>query len=156
MQAVFETKAASRKPSDATCIVCAGQKGNPVRHQITIRPQSRTHESALALFECEKRFDQLGESEVLRWLAPKARKQFPLHDRLRVAMPCAEIPLYSVYKGPDVGLNTERFAYFTLSIVWRRAVHDWTNFDGALMPPWNLGVFGEQLRQYLSGESEFP
>ena len=38
--------------------------------------------------DCEQRFNQLGESEVLRWLAPKARKQFPLHDRLRVSLPC--------------------------------------------------------------------
>ena len=110
----------------------------------------------LLCFDCEQRFDRLGESEVLRWLAPKARKKFPLHDRLSVAMPCTEIPLYSVYKGPDVGLDTEKFAYFTLSIFWRRSIHNWTNFDGTLMPPWNLGVFGEQLRQYLSGESEFP
>jgi hypothetical protein len=59
----------------------------------------------LLCLACEQRFDRLGESEVLRWLAPKARKKFPLHDRLRVALPCGEIPPYSIYKGADVGLD---------------------------------------------------
>ena len=52
--------------------------------------------ACLLCFECEQRLDRLGESEVLRWLPPKARKQFPLHDRLWVALPCGEIPPYSI------------------------------------------------------------
>ena len=106
--------------------------------------------------KCEQRFNQLGESEVLRWLAPKARKQFPLHDRLRVALPCGEIPPYSIYKGADVGLDTEKFTYFTLSVAWRRSIHEWLNFDGTPLPPWNLGAFGEQMRTFLVGEAGFP
>src|SRR5947209_2467094 len=106
--------------------------------------------------DCEQRFNQLGESEVLRWLAPKARKQFPLHDRLRVSLTCDEIPPYSIYKGADVGLDTEKFAYFTLSVAWRRSIHEWMNFDGTPLPPWNLGAFGEQIRTFLVGEAGFP
>jgi hypothetical protein len=105
---------------------------------------------------CEQRFNRLGESEVLRWLAPKARKQFPLHDRLRVALPCAEIPQYSIYKGADVGVDTEKFAYFTLSVAWRRSIHQWMNFDGTPLPPLNLGTFGEQIRTFLAGDTGFP
>lgn len=115
--------------------------------------QMRAH---LLCFECEQRFDRLGESEVLRWLAPKARKKFPLHDRLRVALSCGEIPPYSIYRGADVGLDADKFAYFTLSVAWRRAIHEWLNFDGTPLPPWNLGVFGEQMRTFLIGEAEFP
>jgi hypothetical protein len=55
----------------------------------------------LLCFDCEQRFDHLGESEVLRWLAPKARKTFPLHDRLRVALPCGEIQGLSIVKITD-------------------------------------------------------
>jgi hypothetical protein len=116
--------------------------------------------------DCEQRFNRLGESEVLRWLAPKARKQFPLHDRLRVALPCGEIPPqsvynstdvgYSVYNGNDVGLDTEKFAYFTLSVAWRRSIHEWINFDGTPLPPMNLGAFGEDMRKFLLGETGFP
>jgi hypothetical protein len=106
--------------------------------------------------DCEQRFNRLGESEVLRWLAPKARKQFPLHDRLRVALPSGKIRQYSIYKGADVGVDTDKFAYFTLSIGWRRSIHEWLNLDGTPLSPWNLGAFGEQLRTFLVGEAEFP
>ncbi len=111
----------------------------------------------LLCFDCEQRFNRLGEWEVLRWLAPKAPKQqFPLHDRLRVALPCGEIPPYSIYKGADIGVDTEKFAYFTLSVAWRRSIHDWINFDGTPLPPWNLGAFGEDMRTFLLGETGFP
>jgi hypothetical protein len=110
----------------------------------------------LLCFDCEQRFDRFGESEVLRWVAPRATKQFPLHDRLRVALPCMEIPPWSVYNGVDIGLNTEKFAYFTLSVAWRRSAHRWMNFDGTPLPPWNLGTFGEQMRTYLVGDAGFP
>ena len=153
---MLETEAASGKPSDARRIVRTGQKGNPVRDAITIRPESKTHKSHLLCSNCEQRFNRLGESEVLRWLAPKARKQFPLHDRLRVGLPCGEIPPYSIYKGADVGLDTEKFTYFTLSVAWRRSIHEWMNFGGTPLPPWNLGTFGEQMRTFLVGDAEFP
>src|SRR5260221_16705 len=37
--------------------------------------------------ECEMRFDQGGESEVLDAIAPKAIKKYPLNERLRLAVP---------------------------------------------------------------------
>src|SRR5438874_1584749 len=149
-----------------SALYAPGKKGI----QFSTRSQSgqnpkhmKTH---LLCSDCEQRFNQLGESEVLRWLAPKARKEFPLHDRLRVALPCGEISPhstynsadvgYSVYKGNDVGLDTERFAYFTLSVAWRRSIHEWMNFDGTPLPRWNLGAFGAQMRTFLVGEAGFP
>jgi hypothetical protein len=93
---------------------------------------------------------------VLRWLAPKTQKQCPLHDRLRVALPCDEHQGYSVYNGSEVDVNADRFAYFTLSVAWRRSIHEWCSFDGAPLPQWNLGEFGEQMRAFLSGEAGFP
>jgi hypothetical protein len=110
----------------------------------------------LLCFGCEQRFNRLGESEVLRWLAPKARKRFPLAERMRIALPCANIRSFEVYKGADIGLATEEFAYFTLSVVWRRSIHEWLNFDGTPLPQWNLGAFGEQMRAFLAGEAGFP
>jgi hypothetical protein len=68
---------------------------------------------------CETRFDQNGESEVLRHLAPKVTKRFPLHERLRLALPREEYPDFSRFAGYDVGLNMDKFAYFALSVVWR-------------------------------------
>jgi hypothetical protein len=83
-------------------------------------------------------------------------KQFPLHDRLRVALPCGEIQAFSIFKGADVGLDMEKFAYFTLSVAWRRSIHEWMNFDGTPLPQWPLGAFGEQMRTFLVGETGFP
>lgn len=106
--------------------------------------------------DCEQRFNKLGEWEVLRWLAPKARNKFPLHERLRVALPCGNTPRLAVYEGSEVGVDAEKFAYFTISVAWRRSIHEWCGFDGTPLPQWNLGVFGEQMRTFLSGEAGFP
>jgi hypothetical protein len=114
----------------------------------------------LLCFDCEQRFDGLGEKEVLRWLAPKSTKDFPLHDRLRVACPCEtsppNYPPLSVFRCSDVGIDAAKFTYFTLSVMWRRAIHDWVGFDGEGLPAGNLGAFGEQLRAFLAGEAPFP
>jgi hypothetical protein len=106
--------------------------------------------------DCEKRFNQHGENEVLKWLAPKSIRRFPLHDRLRVAWPCEDSPKLTAFKCTDVGVDAAKFAYFALSVVWRRAVHEWTGFDDQSLPRWNLGTFGEQLRAFLVGEAAFP
>jgi hypothetical protein len=93
-----------------------GKKGiqYATRSQCGINPEHiRAH---LLCFDCEQRFDRLGESEVLRWLAPKAMRQFSLHERLRVAVPCGETRHLSVYKGSDVGVDAEKLAYFTLVV----------------------------------------
>jgi len=110
----------------------------------------------LLCFDCEQRFNSHGEDEVLRWLAPKSIKCFPLHDRLRVANPCEDSPAFSVFKCADIGIDAAKFTYFTLSVVWRRAIHDWVGFDDQVMPRWPLGAFGEQLRSFLAGEAAFP
>ena len=53
-----------------------------------------------------------GKKEIVAWFDPAGV----------IGRPCTEIPLYSFYKSSDVGLDTEMFAYFTLSIFWRRAI----------------------------------
>jgi hypothetical protein len=85
-------------------------------------------------------------------VGPQSEPKVSTSRQIACSYAVHEIPLYSVYKGSDVGLDTEKFAYVTLSIFWRRAVHDWTNSDGTLMPRWSLGVFGDQLRGFLSGD----
>jgi len=51
VQAVSPTEAASREPFDTEGFVRARQEGNPVRNAITIRPESKTLESAFALLQ---------------------------------------------------------------------------------------------------------
>lgn len=71
----------------------------------------------LLCHECETRFSQNGESEVLKWLAPKA-KRFPLSERLKVALPREQHPDVTRYAASDFRRDAERFAYFALSVVW--------------------------------------
>jgi hypothetical protein len=68
----------------------------------------------------------------------------------------AENPQYSVFNGADIGINAEKFTYFAISVIWRRSIHEWANFDGTLLPQWNLGDFGEEMRTFLVGDAGFP
>ena len=105
--------------------------------------------------DCETRFTQNGESEVLKWLAPKA-KEFSLNWRLKVAMPREEYPDVSRFAAEDIGLDAAKFAYFAVSVIWRGAVHRWTLRDGTLTTPMSLSPHDETIRKYLVGEIGFP
>jgi hypothetical protein len=106
--------------------------------------------------ECEQRLDRNGESEVLCYVAAKSVKSFPLHDKLRLALPREEHPDLLRFAGPDLGIDMDKFAYFAMSIVWRGAVHDWTLVDGSILPKTPLGDFQEEIRRYLLGETPLP
>ena len=76
--------------------------------------------------ECEQRFNKNGESEVLRWLAPKAKKgTSPLQRALRQATPVWSETDFVCHWGSSLGIAPEKFAYFGLSLVWRASVHAW-------------------------------
>jgi len=106
--------------------------------------------------ECEGRFDRDGESEVLRHVAAKSTKSFPLHEKLRLALPREQHPDISRFAGSDLGLDMDKFAYFAMSIVWRGTAHDWTLPDGSVLPRSSLGDFQEEIRKYLLGETQLP
>src|SRR5258708_5086234 len=74
---------------------------------------------------CDNRFNDKGESEVVRWLAPKTRKRFPLLEKMKVALCRFSGPRFSGYSGTDIGVNTDHFAHFALSILWRAGVREW-------------------------------
>jgi hypothetical protein len=115
-------------------------------------PQIKEH---LLCRECEAKFEKNGESEVLKWLAPKA-KTFPLHERLRVALPRENHTELSRYTADDLGIDAAKFVYFALSVSWRGAVHQWTLPDGTLTTVLNLGPNRETIRTFLLGETAFP
>lgn len=106
--------------------------------------------------ECEQLFDRNGESEVLRAIAPKSMKRFPLHERMRLAFPRDSDPSVSRFAGYEFGLDMDKFAYFTLSVVWRGTVGQWIKPDGTLTLALVLGGFEEPIRRYLLGETPFP
>jgi len=107
--------------------------------------------------ECEDRFSQRGESEVLRAIAAKAGKAFPLHERLSESGDfLGKTEELTYFSGPSVGLDMDQFAYFALSVAWRGAVHAWRFPDGETVSPLNLGESREPIRRYLCGEAGFP
>ncbi len=127
--------------------VIRGQAVSKSAHEMTARELCT---------DCERRLDQNGESEVLRHVAPKSTKRFPLHERLRLALPRDDFGGLARFAGYDVGLDMDRFAYFAMSIVWRRAAIDWKSFDGSVLPATPLGDFQEQIRCYLISNTTLP
>jgi hypothetical protein len=109
----------------------------------------------LLCLECERRFNTYGESQVLRAIATKSVKRFPLHEQLRLALPREIDGGVQRYAGYDVGLDMDKFAYFALSIAWR-ATHTWLKADGTETIPIGLGGFGESIRKYLLGAESLP
>ena len=106
--------------------------------------------------ECEQRFNQKGEDHVLKAIAPKSKKHFPLHARMRVAFARESDPSVSRFHGPDFGLDTNQFAYFAISVIWRVAVAQWEMQDGTFTRKVDLGDYEEEMRRFLVGELALP
>ena len=103
--------------------------------------------------DCEARFSVNGEEEVLKHVAPKyVLKRFPLGDLMRLGLARDNDSSAPRFDARDFHVDTEKFAYFALSIVWRRTIHEWS----PVIPRWELGQFAEDMRRYLLGETPFP
>jgi hypothetical protein len=105
---------------------------------------------------CEQRFDQGGETHVLEVIAPKNRKSFPLHQRMKVAWARESDASSARFYGPDFNLDMDKFAYFAVSVVWRATACQWLMQDGNLTQEVKLGTFQENMRRYLLGETPLP
>jgi hypothetical protein len=112
--------------------------------------QVRAH---LLCSECECRFSRLGEDWVMRqvWNG----KQFPLLERLNVAVETRCTADMLIYSGSSIGIDTEKLAYFALSVLWRAGVREWTTSKDSRFHV-ALGEHEEILRRYLQGETAFP
>jgi hypothetical protein len=110
-------------------------------------------QAPLLCAECEARFSRNGEDEVLKHVAPKfVLKSMPLAERMKVAWARDDDPSAPRHDARDFDIDAEKFAYFALSIVWRRTIHEWS----PAVPRWELGQFAEDMRRYLLGETSFP
>lgn len=110
----------------------------------------------LLCLECEERFNKNGESEVLRWIAPKSMKTFPLHDLMRRSSPRERARSYLRFSGKDIGVKADHFAYFALSLTWRAAVAEWPLPDAGFTVPIDLGEYQEPIRRFLMMETPLP
>ncbi len=132
---------------------------NPVAVTATVSKTSSMHLRARLLCSaCEDRFNRNGERYVLSWLRPReiANGRFPLLDRLKVALTIHSTPDLNAYAGDRVGVDTEKFGYFALSILWRAAVQRWRLPGGRLTQQIAIGELEERMRKYLLSEADFP
>ena len=105
--------------------------------------------------KCEDLFNKNGENEILKWVWNG--KSFPLGDRLAVAVPLSLDPSVTPsFSGVSIGVDTEKFTYFALSVIWRAAVHEWDMPFGGKTNLLNLGAIDDPIRKYLLGTAGFP
>ncbi len=102
---------------------------------------------------CEHRLSVNGEAEVLKHVKPKyVLKPLPLSEQMRVAWARDNDSSAPRFDARDFDIDTDKFAYFALSLVWRRTIHEWHR----AIRRWDLGRFAEDMRRYLVGETQFP
>ncbi len=131
------------------------QKSATVIRGVAVSGPTRHLKEYLLCCDCEAKLAENGESEVLRWLAPKA-KRFTLGERLKLALPRKEFPDASRFAAYEIGIDAAKFAYFTLSVVWRGAVQAWGLPDGTRTTRLDLGPYEETVRKFLARETGFP
>jgi hypothetical protein len=127
---------------------------NPVRltdlYAIQTSAQYAAH---LLCHRCEQRFHANGEDWVLKhcWRRTKFRLA-SLVASGKAVLTSSEASMYHANEIP--GVNITALTYFSASMFWRAAVHNWSG--RAIEPAIDLGRYAEELRKYLSSSAEFP
>lgn len=103
--------------------------------------------------ESEQLFRANGED----WMACQVFQgtQFPLLDRLKVAMPDWERSNHTAYSGDACGVDAAKLVYFGASVLWRASLRRWT-IGTTETTTVDLGQYQESLRKFLAGEASFP
>jgi len=76
---------------------------------------------------CKQRFNTRGEEYVMRMVSRK--DGFRMMERIRANPIRCTDGEYSVYCAADMDIETDKLAYFALSVIWRGA-HSWKTFEG--------------------------
>ena len=103
--------------------------------------------------DCEQKFSEGGEKYVTGLVARK--HTFPLLDKIKLALYKVEKTHVEV-SGEKIGVNTDKLAYYAVSVVWRAGVHVWKTIGPQVtlvsLSSGNL----ERMRKYLLGETPLP
>lgn len=115
-------------------------------------PTSMQVKDFLLCADCEERF-----SKYERWAAGQVYdgRDFPLLLRLTLALPFLKTPRLRGVSGVAAGIDTDKLAYFGLSILWRGAAHKW-KMPGGQTTSINLGSYEDRIRTFLLGETGLP
>src|SRR6266851_9837748 len=108
----------------------------------------------LLCLECEDILNKGGET----WVNPKLatiQKSFPLYD-IVMKGPAAHADekggLYFAALNPEI--DVEKLTHFAMGIFWKASVHSWKGNEKS--PLIQLGLYRENIRTWLRGESAFP
>jgi len=133
---------AARNPNPT---VITGKRTVQTSHQIT---------DYVLCKECELRFSQNGEDYVMTQVATP--QEFPLLDTLRSVAPTKTAAGFDWYDEATVpGIDRDKLVYFSLSVFWRAAAHRWERRSEDPISI-DLGIYEEELRKYLHGETSLP
>ena len=140
-------------------LIRANGKRNPHPVRVTSHGRRQTALQARAYLlcaECEKRFDQNGESYVMKHCY-RGRGVFRLRTAVLKLSPVdsdREFAVYASSGAPEI--DAEKLVYFCTSVFWRASVQDWL-VEGERYEAISLGKkYGEEIRQYLLGAGQFP
>jgi hypothetical protein len=107
--------------------------------------------------DCEDRFNKRGEKWVLEhcW---RGENDFPAHSALHAAIPFEQSDTgFRAYDGNAVpGIDLWKLIYFSASVFWRAAAHQWKPVLGHAPVRLEFGPFEEPLRKFLLDEGELP
>ena len=103
---------------------------------------------------CEQKLNKLGEKPVLK-LFNDASDNFPLLNRMNLAIPHKVEGKAIIYSGEAIGIDTEPLAHYALGVLWKGSVHKWITLKRQESTV-DLGKYQEPIRRYLVGEAGFP
>jgi len=103
--------------------------------------------------ECEDRFGKR-ESYVMSLVGHGGR--FPLANWMKIALPFKTHANSAEYSADSLGVDTDKIAYFALSVLWRAAIHQWNDPFGGKSQLIDLGEAKEPILDYLLNKGEFP
>jgi hypothetical protein len=121
------------------------------------RTTSSQPQSFFLCRECEQRFSDFGESEILR-LCARRNGSFLLRDSVLRSRHIDDFTegSYSVFDCQATeGFPQAALTYFAASIIWRSSAGIW-RFGSRLLRPTDLGPFEEPFRKYLHGRGDCP
>jgi hypothetical protein len=136
------------------------EPGHKLRHPILMTEKvalttSRQIHDYVLCGDCEQLLNKNGENYAISQM--RGRHGFPLLDRLRVAQSLGYSGNVQVYNGADIGVDTEKLAYFAISVVWRAGTYKSRNlYSNSSTYSIDVGTFLEPMRQYLLGTGPFP
>jgi hypothetical protein len=109
----------------------------------------------LLCWDCEQRFSRMGEEYTMR-LVDRGDAGFKMMDLVR-ANPWNRWTAgeYTMYSGASMGIDTDKLAYYALSVIWR-GTHVWPTFKNRATGGLELGDHEERIRRYLVGTDPYP